>query len=48
MSISYFITNNEELTTLEELGTLKNEIENQRLLKKTWKTKTRLFNRKTI
>ena len=34
MSISYIITNNEELTTLEELGTLKNEIEKQRLLKK--------------
>ena len=34
MSISYIITNNEELATPEELGTLKNEIEKQRLLKK--------------
>ena len=33
MSIFYIITNNEELTTLEELGTLKNEIQKQRLLK---------------
>ena len=39
MSISYIITNNEELKELEELGTLKNEIEKERLLKKQGKQK---------
>ena len=37
MSISYVITNDEELATLEELGTLKNEIEKRRLLRKQGK-----------
>ena len=32
--MNYIITNKEELATLEELPTLKNEIEKQRLLKK--------------
>ena len=39
MSISYVITNDEVLATLEELGTLKNEIEKERLLKKQGKQK---------
>jgi len=37
MSISYIITNKEELKELEELGFLKNEIEKQRLRKKQGK-----------
>ena len=39
MIISYLIKNNEELKELEELGTLKNEIEKERLLKKQGKQK---------
>ena len=48
MSISYIITNNEELATLEELGTLTNEIEKQRLLKKHGKQEQDYLQEKTI
>ena len=37
MSLSYTITNDEELKQLEELGTLKNEIEKQKLIKRKGK-----------
>ena len=37
MSLSYIITNDEELKQLEELGTLKNEVEKQKLIKRKGK-----------
>ena len=37
MSISYILTINEELSELKELGTLKNEVQKERLLKKQGK-----------
>ena len=48
MSLSYIITNDEELKQLEELGTLKNEVEKQKLIKRKGKQDQNFFTRKTI